>query len=190
MIIQGQHTLDSNVADLWRMLQEPDVLARITPGISRVEKIAEDRFKAISAINIGPVSGSFEGGLAIEDKREGESMTLVLDQKSKMGNAEAHIILNLAPTSDGKTLVTYNGKAKVTGTLASMGQRILDGVIKTFTRQVFSELEKVISEKNEGASEASSASHKSGQNQQAPTFIELILTKILSLWKSLFRLTD
>lgn len=172
------------------MLQEPDVLARIAPGISRVERITEDQFKAISDINIGPVRGNFEGRLEIKDKRQGETMTLVLNQKSKMGNAEAQIVMDLSAIDDGKTLVKYKGKAKVSGTLASMGQRILGGVIKTFTRQIFSELEKVISERQNNTETMASTDQKSTQDGQSPGFIELILIKIQSLWKSLFRLTD
>ena len=147
MIIQGQRTLQSTIDEIWLMLQDEEVLAKIAPGISRLEKMADDQFKAISEIGIGPVRGTFEGELKIIDKLEEESLTLVLSQKSKLGNAEAQIKMDLTSEDVGETLMKYNGKARVTGRLASLGQRIMGGVVKTLTNQIFAELDKIILER-------------------------------------------
>jgi len=147
MNVKGKHVLRADVATIWPMLQDEEVLARISPGVSRIEKVAEDQYRAISDISIGPVRGSFEGELSLLDKIEHETMTLSLAQKSKIGNAEANIIMTLTPQEDGTTEIGYNGKAKVSGRLATMGQRILGGVISTLSKQVFKELEQVIDER-------------------------------------------
>ncbi len=147
MNVKGKHILQADVATIWPMLQDEEVLARISPGVSKVEKVGDDQFRAISDISIGPVRGSFEGDLALMDKVEHETMTLTLSQKSKIGNATATIVMNLNPLSDVQTEIKYNGSAKVSGRLATMGQRILGGVISTLSKQVFKELEKVIEER-------------------------------------------
>jgi len=146
MKVNGKYVLNADVATLWSMLQNPDVLAKIAPGVTDIEVVEKDQFKAISEIGIGPVRGKFEGDLSIIDKVESESMTLALTQKSKIGNAEAKVIMNLLPIDDNQTEVSYEGKAKVSGRLAAMGQRILGGVVSTLSKQVFKELEKIIEE--------------------------------------------
>ena len=185
MNVKGKHILQAGVATIWPMLQDEEVLARISPGVSRIEKIEEDQYRAISDISIGPVRGSFEGELSLLDKVQDETMTLTLSQKSKMGNAEATIVMTLVPLGAEQTEIIYNGTAKVSGRLATMGQRILGGVISTLSKQVFNELEKIIEERK--ASDSISAPTQKGDGMQTTeirkSFFQLIIEKIKSLWK-------
>ena len=144
MNIQGKHTITAPASIIWALLQDPEVLARITPGISRLEVLGTDQYKAISEISIGPVRGSFAGDLEVRDKVEEEKMTLALDLKSKIGNASAEIQIQLSPVDENSTEVSYTGSAQLSGTIARLGQRIMGGVVTTMSRQVFKDLEKEI----------------------------------------------
>jgi len=195
MKISGDHKADTDIANLWMLLQDEEVLARISPGISRIDKISEDHYKAISDINIGPVRGSFEGELRLKDKIENETMTLELQQKSKIGNAIATIVMKLTPDGENAAFINYQGSAKVSGRLATMGQRILGGVIKTLSKQVFSELDKVIEEQGiKTVSSPTDVSDDTLMSKEMPSsdkssestrksFFQLIIDKILSIWK-------
>ena len=199
MNVKGKYILQANVATIWPMLQDEEVLARISPGVSKIEKTGADQYKAISDISIGPVRGSFEGDLALLDKIEHERMTLALSQKSKIGNAEAKIVMNLNPLDADQTEITYTGKAKVSGRLATMGQRILGGVVTTLSKQVFKELEKILEERKEleisdDAQESTSSvpeevevsattSASEEQVEIRKSLIQKIIDKIMQLWK-------
>jgi len=199
MKIKGKHLLPTDIATLWPMLQDEDVLARISPGVSDIKKLGEDEYQAISQVSIGPVRGSFEGKLTLKDKVENETMTLVLEQQSKIGNAEASILMNLTPEGDGQTLLTYTGTAKMSGKLATMGQRILGGVVSTLSKQVFKELEKVIEERNLTSETAALSKDAEAEISPPPdtsdppqletstenkkSFLQSILDFISSLWK-------
>ncbi len=147
MTISGYHKFDASPSALWKMLNDPDVLAKITPGIKSLESIGKDEYKAISEVRIGPVSGSFEGTLSLKDKVENTSTTVVIDQKSKIGNVSAEITLILEVEGDKTTTIKYEGNAKLSGMLASMGQRIVGGVVSTLSKQFFTSLEQSL-EKN------------------------------------------
>lgn len=206
MKIDGRHVVDLDVASVWPLLQDEEVLAKISPGVGKIIKSEQYNYTAISDINIGPVRGSFEGDLTLTDVVEHETMTLNLSQKSKIGNAKASIKMMLSELEGGKTEITYEGTAKVSGRLATMGQRILGGVVKTLSKQVFKELDKVIEEmpKNEVREEvtasansapiAQQSSHTTqsqtiippnskSTNQDSKSFIQIILEKIKSIWK-------
>ena len=144
MKIKGSHTLESGKEEVWKMLVDPEVLASITPGVSELERIEGNQFYAISDVKIGPVKGTFKGNLSLENIVENEKMTVKVDQKSNMGNAVASINLTLNEIQDGTTEIQYEGKAKLSGRLASMGQRILGGVINTLSKEFFLELENAI----------------------------------------------
>lgn len=121
---------------------DTDALARIVPGISRLEKTGENSFKSFLEIKLGPVSSTFTGDLQLDDISEQKGFTLKAQQKSKIGNANAAIKISLLPVTDSQTEVVFDGDAKLSGMLAGMGQRLIGGVSNTLTKQFFSNLEK------------------------------------------------
>jgi carbon monoxide dehydrogenase subunit G len=120
---------------------DTDVLARITPAISRLEPLGDDKFKAVAEVKLGPVKGSFSGEMALAGKKEPEHFTLHIQQNSRMGNVNAEGRIELQPAGAGETLVAFTGDAKLSGTLARMGQRVLGGVANTMVKQFFENLE-------------------------------------------------
>ena len=189
MKINGKHTIDLAKDELYGLLQDEEVLARISPGVSKIERTDVDTYKAISEISIGPVRGSFEGTLSLKDKVPASSMTLHLEQISKIGNAAASIKMDLEEVGTGRTEITYDGEAKVSGKLATMGQRILGGVISTVSKQVFQELEKVVAEKYPKVEGAQDDIREEETASSAPTssikksWISIIIEKIMSIWR-------
>ena len=139
MIIQGKYPIAASTQDVWNHLMDPEVLKRVTPGISELSPLDDDKYKAISNIKIGPVKGSFEGQLELRDKVENSSATLVINQKSTIGNVSAEIKMQLN-TIKNITEIDYKGEAKLSGKLAMIGQRIIGGVISSLSRQFFNAL--------------------------------------------------
>ena len=118
---------------------DPKVLQRITPGISELNTLGDDKYQAISRIKIGPVKGSFEGQLELKDKIENTNATIVINQKSKIGNVSAEIKMQLTDLH-GTTEIEYKGEAKLSGKLAMTSQRIMGGVISSLSKQFFKSL--------------------------------------------------
>ena len=141
MKIKGKYSIKASPDLIWEMILNPRVLEKITPGIKTLESKGADKYVAISEVKVGPVRGDFEGDLSIENKVEKESCLVVLDQKSKIGNAKAEIGLKLIPQEDGQTEIKYEGDASMSGLLGRMGQRIIGGVVSTLSKQFFKALE-------------------------------------------------
>ena len=121
MLLTGNHIVNASTSTVWLMLMDPDVLAKVVPGISELQKISDNSFKSILNIKIGPVSSSFAGSLQLEDMVEQKSFTLKAQQNSKIGNANAVVKINLAAMSDAETEVKFDGDVKISGMLATMG---------------------------------------------------------------------
>lgn len=147
MELTGKHIVNATPLRVWEILMDTRSLAKVVPGISSLEKLADNSFKSILNIKIGPVNSSFSGNLQMEDMTEQKSFTLRAKQLSKIGNANATVKIELAPLSDMQTAITFNGDAQLSGLLASMGQRILGGVSATLIKQFFNNLEKELESK-------------------------------------------
>lgn len=121
---------------------DTDTLSRIVPGISRLEKTGDNSYKSILEIKMGPVSGLFTGSLQMENIEEQKGFTLNVQQNSSIGNANAAIKIELIPVNPDETEVAFDGDVKVTGLLASMGQRILGSAANVLTKQFFANLDR------------------------------------------------
>jgi carbon monoxide dehydrogenase subunit G len=142
MQLAGKHLVNAMPSKVWDMLMDTNTLARIVPGISRLEKTGENTFKSIIELKLGPVNGSFTGNLAMENIQEEKGFTLRVLQNSKIGNANAAIKIDLLPVNDKQTEVAFDGDVKLSGLIAGMGQRVMGGVSNTLAKQFFANLEK------------------------------------------------
>ena len=142
MQLSGQKNFKVNREAIWNLLMNPDTLAQIIPGISKLEKSAENSYKSILEIKIGPVSGSFEGTVELDEMVENTTFYLKSRQNSKIGDANASIKILLTEVNQSETELAFNGDVKLTGLLASMGQRMVSGVANTLIKQFFANMEK------------------------------------------------
>lgn len=137
MDLKGKDVLSASKEQVWNSLMDSNLLAKITPGVSTLEEIEPDKYKAIADINIGPVNGSFKGKLDILDKVDQESFTIKVNQKSKIGNVDAKVNILLTELDANKTELSFAGRANMSGLLARTGSRVMTGVANTITKQFF-----------------------------------------------------
>jgi uncharacterized protein len=140
MNLTGAHMINASAKTIWDLLMDPDTLARITPAISKLEKVDNENFKAFADVKIGPISGEFTGTLKLSDIKEPESFTLSVQQNSKMGNANAVMKMNLKSLSTNQTEMSFSGDVKLSGMLNMMGQRVITPVANMLTKQFFDAL--------------------------------------------------
>ncbi len=149
MKIDGNYTLETTPQNFLELIQDSATIKKVTPGIKELEETGPNRYNIISEIRVGPVNGKFKGTLAVILKEEKNTCVLEMDQKGDMGNVVAEIDMKLLAISETETIAKYQGEAKVSGKLASMGQRIMSGVVSTLSKRFFKDMEKELKKKKE-----------------------------------------
>ncbi len=142
MKLNGEHVLQAPRRVIWDILMDPNLLVKITPGISELRKLDESKFEAISEVKIGPVKGRFTGDLSLEELVEPEHFVLHVKQNSKIGNVNAEVKIYLDEEGNGHTRLSFDGKAQMSGLLARTGARVVSGVANSLTKQFFTAFEK------------------------------------------------
>lgn len=132
---------------MWDLLNDPEVLARITPGVDTLEQTGPGQYQAVLHIKMGPINSTFNGALQVVDSKEPESYRLIIDVDGKIGQIAAEGHVRLAEDHE-TTTVEVEGGSQLTGRLASMGQRLLSGVARMFTNQFFKALERELKIRN------------------------------------------
>lgn len=142
MKIDGNYTLETTPKNFLKLIQDPETVKKVTPGIKDLEETGPNRYNIVSEVRVGPVNGKFKGTLKVNLKEEENTCVLEVDQKGDMGNVVAEIDMKLLAISEKEIIAKYKGEAKVSGKLASMGQRIMSGVVSTLSKRFFKDMEK------------------------------------------------
>ena len=134
MEISGEYTFDAPQELVWEALQDPDVLSNAMPGGEGFTEVAENEFTGNLKIRVGPVQGKFKGNIKLVDVVAPESYKMEVDGKGAPGFVKATGGIQLTGQGE-KTHLAYEGKAKVGGRIASVGQRLMDTSAKSIIRQ-------------------------------------------------------
>ena len=144
MHLEGEHSFSASQGHVWELLNDAGVLARITPGLQELQAQAEDTYRALFAIKMGPINSTFSGTLRVADRLAPERFRLLIDIAGTVGTATAEATVTALPAAGAdaeQTRVTFAADAKLTGVLVRMGQRVLGGVGRLLTKQFFEALE-------------------------------------------------
>jgi carbon monoxide dehydrogenase subunit G len=137
--ISGSYTLALSQDRAYRVMQDPEVLARAIPGCEGLEKIGPDEYRMKMKMALASLSGAFEGKVRITEQNPPSSFRLVVEGSGKIGFVKGDGLLKLTPVGEG-TEVSYEGDAQVGGTMAAVGQRLIDGTSKMMIRKFFEKL--------------------------------------------------
>jgi hypothetical protein len=137
--ISGSQTLAAPLEKVYGMMQDPEVLARAIPGCEGLEKTGEDEYRMKMKMALASFSGAFEGKVRITEKTPPTSFRLIVEGSGKLGFMKGDGLLKLAPQGEG-TEVSYEGDAQVGGTMAAVGQRLIDGTAKMMIKRFFEKL--------------------------------------------------
>ena len=139
MKISGTYTLPVPPERAYQMMQDPEVLARAIPGCQGLEKTGENEYRMKMLMALASLSGAFEGKVRITDQEPPSSFRLVVEGSGRIGFVKGDGLLKLRAV-DGGTEVSYEGDAQVGGTIAAIGQRLIDGTAKMMTKKFFEKL--------------------------------------------------
>ena len=139
MKIAGSHKLPLSKESAYHRMQDPEALARSIPGCEGLEKIGEDEYKMKMKMALAAISGAFEGKVRITDQQPPSSFRLLVEGTGKIGFVKGEGLLTLKP-ENSETEVSYEGDVQVGGTMAAVGQRLIDATAKMMIKRFFEKL--------------------------------------------------
>ena len=142
--LKGECVLPVAQAELWRLLNDPEVLAQTIPGCNAMRALGEDRYEMDLKLQVANVTGEYMGTVAITEKRAPGHYVLAVEGQGSIGFMKGSAAFDLEPQGDNATLLRYAGSAELGGVVAGVGQRVLSGVAKYLVGRFFKALEKYI----------------------------------------------
>lgn len=127
--------------EVWDTLLDPDTLAKVIPGCHELEVVGEHAYRADLVMGVGPIRGRFEANVALTDLVEPRSAVLKGDISGPLGSGGGTGYITLAADGSG-TKISYRYEVNVSGKVASVGGRMLDGAARALFRQFFNALDR------------------------------------------------
>ena len=142
MELNGSYTFAAPREVIWEALMDPEVLAKILPGVEKLEKISDSEYEGVMNVRIGPVQGRFKGTVSMTDLQPPERFHLEVNGRGAAGYLKGSGDAVLVE-EDGKTVLTYEGSGDVGGKIASVGQRLVETTGKSIVRQGLESLDQL-----------------------------------------------
>ena len=139
MKIAGSYALPFDREKAYALLHDQTILARCVPGCDALEKIGEDEYAMKMKMALAAFSGLFSGKIKITEANPPESFKMIVDGSGKVGFLKGEGLIHLNPSGEG-TELTYDGDVHLGGTIAAVGQRMIDSTAKMMIRKFFEKL--------------------------------------------------
>jgi len=139
MKIAGAHVIPVEPERAYALLQDPAVLGKSMPGCDALEQIGESEYHMKMKMVLASISGLFDGKVRIAEPNPPAGFRLIVEGSGKIGFMRGDGLLTLS-AAEGGTQVAYDGSVEVGGTIASVGQRLLDTTAKMIIKRFFNKL--------------------------------------------------
>ena len=140
---RGEVVLDAPPEAVFRVLLDPVALAKVIPGCNALEPAGavpgEHRYRADVSVGVGMIKARYAAEVALSELDPPRSLRLAGSGLSSVGSARGSGIVTLEPV-DGGTLLRYDYAADVSGKVAAVGSRMLEGAAKIVLNQLFEQL--------------------------------------------------
>jgi hypothetical protein len=136
MEMSGEYVIAAPRERVWAALNDPEVLRRSIDGCEALEKISDTSFAARVVARIGPVKAPFGGKVTLGDIDPPNGYTIRGEGGGGVGMAKGSASVTLIDQG-GATRLRYAVAAEVSGKLAQIGSRLIDGAARKMADDFF-----------------------------------------------------
>jgi len=141
MEMTGEHMISAPRDEVWRALNDVDVLRACIPGCEQLDRISDTELHAVAVQKIGPVKARFEGTVELVNLNPPESYTIQGEGKGGVaGFAKGGADVRLAEEPEG-TRLSYEVRATVGGKLAQLGSRLINATANKLAKKFFDDFQ-------------------------------------------------
>ena len=137
MEFSGTQTVAAPIEKVWAFLMDVNNVASCAPGFQSLEVLEEEHWKAVVAVGVGAVKAKFTMDVTRDELLEPEHMLIKGRGKAPGSAVDMTGHMHLSTVDDSNTQMDWKASVVVSGTIASVGARLLQGTAERLTGQFF-----------------------------------------------------
>ena len=137
MEFSGTQTIAAPIETVWAFLMDVNKVAACAPGFQSLEVLGDEHWKAVVSVGIGAVKAKFT--LDVTRPEMEEPTHMIVKGRGKAPGSAVDMFGDMVLTSlnDAETRMDWKATVVVSGTIASVGARLLQGTAERLTGQFF-----------------------------------------------------
>ncbi len=137
MEFSGTQTIGVPIDKVWTFLVDVRQVAACAPGFQSLEDVGEEHWKAVISVGLGPVKAKFNLDVTRPEMHEPDRMVVKGRGKAPGSAVELAGTMKLATVNENETSMDWDANVVVSGTLASIGGRLMNSTAEKLTEQFF-----------------------------------------------------
>lgn len=137
MKFEGRVEIRAPRPKVWAFVTDPDQIAGCGPGVDSVETLDDGRFKVHAKVGIGFINMKFVVNAELTDLHEPDEATVLASGQASGSAVNATARMVLADGPDDSTVMDWTADVIMSGMIASLGARMIDGTATKLIGQTF-----------------------------------------------------
>jgi carbon monoxide dehydrogenase subunit G len=137
MQFSGTTEIAADRETVWRFVVDPEQIGRCGPGVESIEKLNPTQYRATARVGVGFISARFVVSLELVDTEEPIRAVIKARGQAPGSAVDALGTMHLSGPPEGPTTMAWEANVDISGTLASVGGRLIEGTANKMIGQAF-----------------------------------------------------
>jgi carbon monoxide dehydrogenase subunit G len=139
MKVAGDYILDGVKECIWPLIYDPASLVTFIPGCEQLEQVSPDEYRGLVHIRLPAVSGTYTTYVKLIERDEPNYCRFAGEVDGAADSVSGTASFRLQAMG-ARTLLEYEGQALISGPLARLDSRFVEGVAQTLIKQGLAKL--------------------------------------------------
>jgi carbon monoxide dehydrogenase subunit G len=142
----GSPTIAAPRERVWERLMDPNFVAQSAPGVESVDTIDPTHFKVVSGFGVGSIKVRFAMVVELFDIVDQESAKMRVRGKAPGSAIDVVSRMQIDDAGSSGSQLTWSATSEVSGTVASVGARLMEGTARKLTEQFWTDFARRVSQ--------------------------------------------
>jgi uncharacterized protein len=134
---EGSVPIKASREEVWAFVIDPDQVGQCGPGVESIEVVDATHFKAAAKVGIGFITAKFNVNMEFAELQAPDRALIKAHGQAPGSAVDATAEMKLSDGPDGSTVMGWSADVDLSGTLASVGARLIEGTANKMIGQTF-----------------------------------------------------
>jgi len=137
MQFSGTEEIAAPREKVWAFLMDPNQVGSCGPGVQQIDVVDDDHFNARAKVGVGFINATFNVHMTFLERVVLERAKIEARGQAPGSAVDAVGEMTLSDGDNGGTKMDWSANVNISGTLASVGARLIEGTARKLIGQTF-----------------------------------------------------
>ena len=137
MLLEEKFTVKAPAQKVWDFIINPELIGPCVPGLEKIDVLDENTYESVVKIKVGFIKVKMKTKTVITEKDVPSHMKTVSDGHDALKAGEVHqeMTVDINEISGSECELSYSANVRITGKLATFGEKIMRSTTKKLSAQ-------------------------------------------------------